>query len=59
MTESDLNTDRLQVAAEGKRPWGTPRVIESEVASRTRIVHASSTPFPDSHPPGPTITNGS
>jgi hypothetical protein len=59
MTESDLNTDRLHaVVAEGKRPWGTPRIIESEIASRTKVVGATSTPFPDTHGPG-TTQNGS
>jgi hypothetical protein len=58
MTESDLNTDGLRASAEGKRPWGTPRIIESEVAIRTRLVGATSTPFPDGHSPG-TTANGS
>lgn len=59
MTESDLNTDRMDRApAEGKRPWGTPRVIESEVANRTRISSPTSFPFPDTHGPS-TILNGS
>ena len=57
MTESDLNTDRLD-GAKGKRPWATPRVIESEIASRTRIASPTSTPFPDTHNGG-TTNNGS
>jgi hypothetical protein len=49
MTESDLNTDRLPNAVEGKRPWGTPRIIVSELASQTQSAAPTSTPFPDSH----------
>lgn len=58
MIESDLTTDRLHGAAEGKRPWGTPRIIESEVVSRARLTSPTSFPFPDNHSPG-TTANGS
>ena len=38
MTESDLNTDRQRHTDEGKRPWGTPRIIVSESARLAEAV---------------------
>jgi hypothetical protein len=55
MTESDLNT---REAAAGKRPWGTPRIIVSEIAKRTEVVGATS-PSPVDFHNGGTTQNGS
>ncbi len=52
MTESDLNT--REAAAAGKRPWGTPRIIVSELARRTEVVGATSPSPVDMHGPGTT-----
>ena len=52
MTESDLNT---REAAAGKRPWGTPRIILSEIAKRTESVGATSPSPVDFHNGGTTL----
>jgi hypothetical protein len=59
MTEPDVNTDPLRAAAEGKRPWKTPRIIESQIASRTGVANPTSTPFVDLHRSSGTVMDGS
>jgi hypothetical protein len=54
MQESDLNTDPQRVAAEGKRPWVTPRIIVSESASLTEAVPFTTPGIADHHGAGTT-----
>jgi hypothetical protein len=54
MTESDPKTDRQQGAPEGRRPWVTPRVIVSELASLTQAVPFTTPGHTDRHGLGTT-----
>lgn len=55
MTEPKVETGRP--AAEGKRPWGTPRIILSEFASRSQHAKTSHSPV-DHIPPGGSTLDG-
>jgi hypothetical protein len=48
MTRLNSETDVSREPPEGKRPWGTPQIIVSEIASQTRIA-TGTTPFHDTH----------
>jgi hypothetical protein len=58
MTKLNLATDAPQdAAADGKRPWRTPHIIASELASRARVAHPTSHSPVDAHSGG-TVSNG-
>jgi hypothetical protein len=49
MTKPNLEVDGLPQATEGKRPWGTPQIIVSTLASEAGSAAPTSTPFADAH----------
>jgi hypothetical protein len=49
MTKLNSQVDGSHEPAEAKRPWATPQIIESTLASRAGAANPTTTGFPDQH----------
>jgi hypothetical protein len=54
MTEPNRELDEPHTPLDGKRPWATPQIIVSKLASQAGTAAPTSTPFPDAHNGGTT-----